>query len=157
MLIDFNPDLPDGPITPESLRRFFLNYISANGTAVNMRQAAGKHFGVKPSTISHHVAKLRELLRPRADNLWRGSGGACVKDGSVTAGQILARLESFVEQFGTVWGVKSDTAAHFNIGVPAVNYHLRKLLADPLTAERAKRFVHKKGMNIENSDCSDEN
>lgn len=150
-------DLPDGPISPESLRQFFLHFISGSGTAVGMKQAAGQHFGVKPSTISRHVNELRTMLRPRADNLWRSSGGARVKVAPVTCEQILDRLEWFAEEFGTVWGIKSDTAKHFNIGVAAVSYHLRKLLTDPVTAERAKRFVHKPGMNIENSDCSDGN
>ncbi|MCH8853851.1 MAG: hypothetical protein IID41_14540, partial [Planctomycetes bacterium] len=91
MLTDFR-EMPDGPLTPENLRRFFLFFISHNGTAVGMKQAAGKYYDVKPSTISRHVNELRTMLRPRADNLWRSSGGARVKGGPVTCEQTLERL-----------------------------------------------------------------
>ncbi|MCH8853072.1 MAG: hypothetical protein IID41_10530 [Planctomycetes bacterium] len=156
MLTDYS-EMPDGPLDAENLRRFFLFYISHNGTAVNMRQAAGKYYEASPSTISRHVNELRTMLRPRADNLWRSSGGARVKGGPVTCEQILERLEWFAEEFGTVWGIKSDTAKHFNITVSAVAFHLQKLLADPVTAERAKRFTHKPGMNIEGAEDLGEN
>jgi DNA-binding MarR family transcriptional regulator len=132
-----------GRVNLKELKEFYWKYYRTHHTSHGANKAAAKHFGVSPSTISHHLNKLRGsvwaqmLLRrtkykPHVGRRRRRNNAKAV---------LIEFFQEYYERTQSTLGMKSAAAERFNVTEPAISYHVRKIKADPSVPDRVKRLL----------------
>lgn len=132
-----------GRVNLQELYDFYWKYYLKHRTRHGANKAAARHFGVAPSTISHHLQKLRAsqwmriLLGRRKHN---PRFGRPRRRGDARA-TLIQFFMAYYKRTRSTTGMKTAAAQEFSVTGPAISYHVRKIKADPSVPDHVKRLL----------------